>query len=87
MAIKSDLQPLQLEKMLNVKFVWTTSAGEATDAHEKRTLAIASGDYPDVFMLVPWLDNISKIEELQYGQQGVIIPLNDLIKQYAPPPG
>ena len=40
-----------LEKMFNVKFNWTTTTYDNTDASEKRNLALASGDYPDVFML------------------------------------
>ncbi|MEP6606408.1 MAG: hypothetical protein ABJA60_09885, partial [Nitrosospira sp.] len=55
-----------------------------TDASEKRNLALASGDYPDLFMLVPWVDQFSQVDLLKYGSQGVILPLNDLIDQYAP---
>ncbi|MBA3869279.1 MAG: extracellular solute-binding protein, partial [Anaerolineae bacterium] len=73
-----------LEKMFNVKFNWTTTTYDNTDASEKRNLALASGDYPDVFMLVPWVDQFSQIDLLKYGSQGVILPLNDLIDQYAP---
>ena len=75
---------LALEEMFNVKFNWTTTTYDNTDASEKRNLALASGDYPDVFMLVPWVDQFSQIDLLKYGQQGVILPLNDLIEQYAP---
>ena len=73
-----------LEEMFNVKFNWTTTTYDATDASEKRNLSLASGDYPDVFMLIPWVDQFSQIDLLKYGQQGVILPLNDLIDQYAP---
>src|SRR5215213_7626529 len=75
---------LSLEKMFNVKFNWTTTTYDNTDASEKRNLALASGDYPDVFMLVPWVDQFSQVDLLKYGSQGVILPLNDLIDQYAP---
>ena len=73
-----------LEEMFNVKFNWTTTTYDATGASEKRNLALASGDYPDLFMLIPWVDQFSQIDLLKYGQQGVILPLNDLIDQYAP---
>lgn len=73
-----------LEKMFNVKFDWTITAYDGTDAKEKRNLALASGDYSDVFMLVDWVDLFSQLELLKYGGQGVIIPLNDLIDQYGP---
>src|SRR5262245_37970292 len=75
---------LALEEMLNVKFNWTTTTYDNTYASEKRNLALASGDYPDLFMLIPWVDQFSQIDLLKYGQQGVILPLNDLIDQYAP---
>lgn len=73
-----------LEEKFNVKFEWTTTTYDGTDAAEKRNLALASGDYPDVFMLIPWVDQFSQVDLLKYGQQGVILPLNDLIDQYAP---
>ena len=75
---------LSLEEMFNVKFNWTTTTYDNTSASEKRNLALASGDYPDLFMLIPWVDQFSQIDLLKYGQQGVIRPLNDLIDQYAP---
>jgi len=75
---------LSLEKMFNVKFNWTTTTYDNTDASEKRNLALASGDYPDLFMLIPWVDQFSQVDLLKYGSQGVILPLNDLIDQYAP---
>lgn len=75
---------LSLEEMFNVKFEWTTTTYDGASAAEERNLALASGDYPDVFMLIPWVDQFSQIDLLRYGQQGVILPLNDLIDQYAP---
>ena len=48
---------------------------------EKRNLALASGDYPDVF----YTARLSANDLMKYGsQQKVLIPLNDLIDQYAP---
>ncbi|GGO01497.1 extracellular solute-binding protein [Saccharibacillus kuerlensis] len=47
---------------------------------EKRNLALAGGEYPDVF----YSARLSSDELTRYGQQGVFIPLNDLIDQYAP---
>ncbi len=73
-----------LEEMFNVRFEWTITTRDATSAAEQRNLALASGDYPDVFMLIPWVDQFSQLDLLRYGQQGVILPLNDLIAQYAP---
>ncbi|MBC8170357.1 MAG: extracellular solute-binding protein [Anaerolineae bacterium] len=75
---------LALEEMFNVKFEWTFTAFDSSVAKEQRNLALASGDYPDLFMLVDWIDLFSQLDLLKYGQQGVIIPLNDLIDQHAP---
>jgi len=75
---------LSLEEMFNVKFEWTVTTYDGTSAAEKRNLALASGDYPEVFMLIPWVDQFSQIDLLKYGQQGAILPLNDLIDAYAP---
>jgi putative aldouronate transport system substrate-binding protein len=35
-------------------------------------------------MLVPWASQFNKAELQRYGDQGVILPLNDLIDEYAP---
>jgi putative aldouronate transport system substrate-binding protein len=75
---------LSLEEMFNVKFEWTVTTYDGASAAEERNLALASGDYPDVFMLVPWVDQFTQIDLLKYGQQGVIVPLNDLIAEHAP---
>jgi putative aldouronate transport system substrate-binding protein len=82
--LETNVFSLALEEMFNVDFNWTTTTYDNTDASEKRNLALASGDYPDLFMLIPWVDQFSQIDLLKYGQQGVILPLNDLIDQYAP---
>lgn len=47
---------------------------------EKRNLALAGGDYPDVF----YSARVGSAELTRYGPQGVFIPLNDLIDKYAP---
>jgi putative aldouronate transport system substrate-binding protein len=75
---------LMAEEMFNIKFEWTVTTYDATSAAEVRNLSLASGDYPEVFMLIPWVDQFSQVELLRYGQQGVLLPLNDLIEQHAP---
>jgi len=47
---------------------------------EKRNLALAGGDYPDVF----YSARVGSSELTRYGPQGIFIPLNDLIDKYAP---
>jgi ABC-type glycerol-3-phosphate transport system substrate-binding protein len=71
----------EAEKMFNIQFDWQTTPFDGNSAKEKRQIALASGDYPDLFMLIPWIDQFSQLDLLRYGQQGVVLPLNDLIKQ------
>ncbi|WP_337100229.1 extracellular solute-binding protein [Paenibacillus sp. YIM B09110] len=71
-----------LEEKFNISFKWTTVPFDG--AAEKRQISISSGDYPDVFMLVPWVDKFSQTDLIRFGQQGVVVPLNDLIDQYGP---
>lgn len=67
-----------VENKLNIKFKWEVVPNAGLN--DKKQLLLASGDYPELF-----LDgNLTQAEQLKYGQQGVFIPLNDLIDQYAP---
>ncbi|MGP3969200.1 ABC transporter substrate-binding protein [Streptomyces sp. 6N223] len=68
----------------NITIKWQTTTLDATAAKEKRQISLASGDLPDVYLLIPWLDQFSQAELLRYGGQGIIQPLNQLIDQYAP---
>lgn len=72
----------KMEEKFNVKINWTTVPFDG--AAEKRQISLASGDYPDLYLLIPWVDRFSQTDLLKFGQQGVIVPLNDLIEQYAP---
>src|SRR5699024_10783971 len=47
---------------------------------EKRNLALASGDYPEAFFRC----SFGSGDIAKYGEQGVFIPLNDLIDKYMP---
>lgn len=47
---------------------------------ERRNLIMASGDYPDAL----YSSRIGAADIADYGSQGVLIPLNDLIDEYAP---
>lgn len=71
-----------VEEKFNIKIKWEYANQDA--AKEKRQLSLASGDYPDAFWLVTWIDDISKVEAQKYGQEGIFLPLNDLIKEHAP---
>ncbi|KAB8127493.1 extracellular solute-binding protein [Gracilibacillus oryzae] len=68
----------EYEEMTNIDVEWEMVPTDALE--EKRNLALASGTLPDVFHSA----DLSNLDLLKYGQQGVFIELNDLIDQYAP---
>ena len=65
-----------VEELTNVKFNLTTF--NSADYKEKTNLILSSGDYPEV------LYKCADIDTEKYGQDGVLIPLEDLIREYAP---
>ena len=71
-----------LEEKFNIKFNWQINPSDG--AKEKRQISLASGDYPEAYLLTAYIDEFSQADVLKYGQQGVLIPLNDLIDKYAP---
>ncbi|VXB34217.1 Lipoprotein LipO [Microbacterium sp. 8M] len=74
----------EMAKKFDLKFDWQTTTYDGSVAGEKRQVSLASGDYPDAYFLVPWVDAFSRGEIIKYGQQGVLLPLEDLIDKYAP---
>ncbi|NMA66917.1 MAG: hypothetical protein GX957_11905 [Clostridiaceae bacterium] len=60
---------------VNVDFEWELVA---TGYDEKRSLKLASGDWPDVFM------QVTDEELIRYGSEGVFTPVQDLIPEHAP---
>lgn len=52
----------------------------SADVGTKQPLLLASGDYPDVI----WDGSFTQTDALKYGTDHVLIPLNGLIKKYAP---
>lgn len=72
----------ELESRFHVRFDWI--AVPSAGAKEKRQISLAGGDYPDAYILTTYVDQFSQADVLRYGQQGVFLPLNDLIDQYAP---
>lgn len=75
---------LLLEEKFNVKFEWQIVPWEVTAVKEARNLSLASGDYPDLYIMNQDIDLFTQNELIKYGQQGVLLPLNDLIDEYAP---
>lgn len=65
-----------LSEMTNVSFEHTEVL--RADSVEKANLLITGGEYPDCFLKLPDLDWAS------LGADGIVIPLEDLIREYAP---
>lgn len=68
----------RLEEQTNVKIKWENIPD--TDYAEKKNLLLASGNLPDAF----YAAGFSDYELINYGKDGTIIPLENLIDQYAP---
>ncbi|MBM7585953.1 putative aldouronate transport system substrate-binding protein [Bacillus pakistanensis] len=66
------------EEMTNIDVNWETVQIQSLE--EKRNLMLASGDYPDMIFAAAF----SRSDIAKYGKQGVFLPLNDLIDEYAP---
>lgn len=75
---------LLLEEEFDVDLQFETTTWDVASAAEARQITLASGDYPDAFLLIPWVDIFSQSELIDYGGQGVIRPLNDLLEENAP---
>ncbi|WP_420110658.1 ABC transporter substrate-binding protein [Pseudactinotalea sp.] len=87
-GVDSDLDTneltLLLEEEFDVDLQFETTTWDAASAAEARQITLASGDYPDAFLLIPWVNQFTQAELLKLGEQGVIRPLNDLIADNAP---
>lgn len=68
----------EFEKMSNIKVNWDTIQTEGLV--EKRNLLITGGNYPEMF----FASAFSKTDLIKYGEQGIFLPLNDYIDEYAP---
>ncbi|MGN0906305.1 MAG: hypothetical protein ACI4NM_04095 [Bullifex sp.] len=78
-----DFKELQyfrdLEKDTNVIINWNMSSDDGWN--EKKSLLFASNMLPDAFY---GNDILTDVDIMKYGSQGMLIPLNDLIEEYAP---
>ncbi|GAA0459851.1 hypothetical protein Ade02nite_13970 [Paractinoplanes deccanensis] len=73
-----------LSDKFKIQFQFQSTNQDGGAAKEKRQISLASNDYPDLFLLVPWVDAFTKVEVQKLGRQGVAVPLEDLIKENAP---
>ena len=53
-----------------IQFRWQTTTYDGGPAKEKRQIALASGDYPDLFLLIPWVDAVHPGRGAEAGQPG-----------------
>lgn len=82
--LKTNAYTALIKEKFNITINWQTTGYDTGPAKEKRQISLASGDYPDLFLLIPWVDQFSQSELLKFSKQGVVLPLNQLIDQYAP---
>lgn len=68
----------EYEKMTGIKIEWEQVPSSSIT--EKRNLALASGEYPDIFFRA----SVPAKEIVKYGEQGIFLKLNDLINKYGP---
>lgn len=75
-SMEDNIAWKHLQEISNIKFNTTEFA--PSDAAEKMNLLMSSGQYTDV------LFKANKIDLNQYGMDGILIPLEDLIREYCP---
>lgn len=68
----------EMEAKTNIKYTFRTAS--ADDYTQKKQLAFASLDLPDLF----YGGELTLAEEADYGSQGLLVPLEGLIDKYAP---
>lgn len=74
--LNTNLFTQEMEELTNVKIKWETVTLDGLV--QRRNVLFAGGDYPDVILSA----EIPLQDQMIYGEQGVLIPLNDLIDEY-----
>src|SRR5690625_4743092 len=69
-----------MEEKTNIQFEFNTPQAQGEDYEQKRDLVFASGPLPDVFFAADLPDR----QIVENGGNGILIPLEDLIDEYAP---
>lgn len=82
MAEWKDMPTLQVySEMTNINFEYETPP--QSDFSTRLNLAFASGDLPDI-IYAGGPNTMNAAAEVDYGEQGLIIPLEDMLEEYAP---
>ncbi len=74
--METNLFTKEYEEKTNIHINWEMVPKQGLQ--EKRNLILASGDYPDILFGT----QLTLEEQMLYGSQGALIPLNDLIEEY-----
>ncbi|MCI9887022.1 extracellular solute-binding protein [Micrococcales bacterium 31B] len=70
---------------VKVKYVSVPFGNDPAEVQTKFNTMIAGGDLPDAFMLgAKWMGGLSPSQAYAYGQQGLFLPLDEMIDKYAP---
>ena len=76
--LKDNLVIKTLEEDTNVHLEFESVL--PADLTEKKNLLLSSGTYPEILMKT----SLSPTEQYEFGSQGILIPLEDLINEYMP---
>lgn len=68
----------EYEEMTNMNIEWDDVPQDGFA--ERKNLEFSSGELPDVF----YKSDISQLEAVEYGSSGILIPLEELLEEYAP---
>jgi len=79
--IEENWNTVDYEEKTNVHIDWWVVPSEGWD--EKKAIVFASDDLPDAIASAPQGVNLTATEQMQYGSQGLIIPLNNYIEKYS----
>lgn len=75
--LSTNLFTKELEELTNIHIEWQTAPQQGLQ--EKKSLVFNSGNYPDIFLSA----SLTNEEQMQYGSQGILMPLNDLIDTHS----
>ena len=68
----------QMQEKTGIKLEYRNAPKDSFET--KKNLVLASGDYPDIL----YAAGLTTAEQMNYGEQGILVPLEDLIEEYAP---
>lgn len=81
-AIHGDWDKMEfftiMEELTNISFKFDTPASEVLE--EKKNLALNGGTYAEVLFGT----NLNREQQVKYGSQGILLPLEELIDEYCP---